>query len=81
MEQVLQEQFFTAVKTSQEATLHLAQTWLQAFISVTPNLFDTSIASSLDSCYGFAEKLWSTNRDFLVSLFEIASEYGKKPAG
>ena len=78
MEQVLQDQILNAVRTGQEATLHLAKTWVQTFVSVTPNLFDQRTMSNLNNYQGFAERLWSTNRDFLVSLAELASDFGKK---
>jgi hypothetical protein len=45
--------------------------------SVTPAPFDNMTMLSLDDCYGFAEKLWSTNRDFLISMLDIASDLGK----
>ena len=77
-EEVLQDQILSAVRTGQEATLHLAKTWAETFVSVTPNLFDPRIVSNLHNYEGFAERLWSTNRDFVVGLFKIASDFGKK---
>jgi len=31
----------------------------------------------MDAYYGFDERLWSANRKFALSLFEIASAFGK----
>jgi hypothetical protein len=31
----------------------------------------------MDDYYGFAEKLWSRNCDFVVSLLEIATDFSK----
>ena len=74
-EQVLQDQILNTVRTGQEATLHLAKTWAEMFVSVTPNLFDPRIVSGLHNYEGFAERLWSTNRDFVVGLFKIAADF------
>jgi hypothetical protein len=35
-------------------------------------------APKLDTFYGFAEKLWATEKDFFVKLLEVATEAGKK---
>ena len=74
-EEVLQDQILSAVRTGQEATLHLAKTWAETFVSVTPNLFDPRIVSNLHNYEGFAERLWSTNRGFVVGLFKIAADF------
>ena len=74
-EQVLQDQILSAVKTGQEATLHLAKTWVETFVSVTPNLFDPRTVPNLRDYEAFAERLLSKNRDFLVGLFKIASDF------
>jgi hypothetical protein len=76
-EQVLQDQILSAVKTGQEATLHLAKTWVETVASVTPKPFGTVTTPKLDDYYGFAERLWSRNCDFVVSLLEIATAFGK----
>jgi hypothetical protein len=76
-ERVLQDQILYAVRTGQEATLHLAKTWVETFASVTPKFFDRFTPPKMDEYYGFAEKLWSRNCDFVVSLLEIASDFGK----
>jgi len=74
-EQVLQDQILSAVRTGQEATLHLAKTWVETFVSVTPNLFDPRTVTNLRDYEGFAERLLSKNRDFLVGLLKIASDF------
>jgi len=63
-EQVLQDQILSAVRTGQEATLHLARTWVETFVSVTPNLFDPRTVPNLRDYEGFAERLLSKNHDF-----------------
>ncbi len=75
---MLQDRILSTVKTGQEATLHLAEAWLQTFASLTPKLFDSLTMPNLDNYYGFAERLWSTNRNFVVSMLEIASDVGKR---
>ncbi|MEA2591422.1 MAG: hypothetical protein QOD62_1253, partial [Actinomycetota bacterium] len=80
-EQVLQDQILSAVKTGQEATLHLAKTWVDTFASVTPKLFDTVTMPNLDDYYGFAERMWSRNCDFVVSLLKIATDFGRNMPG
>jgi len=77
-QEVLQDRILSTVKTGQEATLHLAEAWLQTFASLTPKLFDSLTMPNLDNYYGFAERLWSTNRNFVVSMLEIASDVGKR---
>ena len=74
-EEVLQDQILSAVRTGQEATLHLAKTWVETFVSVTPNLFDPRMVSNLHNYESFAETLWSKNLDFVVGLFKIASDF------
>ncbi len=74
-EEVLQDQILSAVRTGQEATLHLAKTWVETFVSVTPNLFDPRMVSSLRNYESFAETLWSKNLDFVVGLFKIAADF------
>ena len=78
VEQVLQDQILSAVRTGQEATLHLAKTWVETFASVTQTPFDPRTVSNLNNYQGFTERLLSSNRDFVVSLFKLASEFGKK---
>src|SRR6266513_2323936 len=77
VEQVLQDQILSAVRTGQEATLHLAKTWIETFASVTQTPFDPRTVSNLNNYQGFTERLLSSNRDFVVSLFKLASEFGK----
>jgi hypothetical protein len=55
----------------------LAKTWVDTFASVTPKLFDTVTMPNLDDYYGFAERMWSRNCDFVVSLLEIATAFGR----
>ena len=74
-EEVLQDQIVSALRTGQEATLHLAKTWVETFVSVTPNLFDPRMVSNLHNYESFAETLWSKNLDFVVGLFKIASDF------
>ena len=81
MEQVLQDQILSAVRTGKEATLHLAKTWIETFASVTQTPFNPRTVSNLNNYQGFTERLLSSNRDFVVSLFKLASEFGKKWPG
>ena len=78
MQEVLQDQILSTLRTGQEATLHLAKTWVETFASVTPHPFDPRTMSNLNNYQGFTERLWSTNRDFVVSLLKVASDSAKR---
>ena len=78
MQEVLQDQILSTLRTGQEATLHLAKTWVETFASVTPNPFDPRTMSNLNNYQGFTERLWSTNRDFVVSLLKVASDSARR---
>ena len=78
MEEVLQDQILSTLRTGQEVTLHLARTWVETFVSVTPNPFNPRTMSNLNNYQDFAERLWSTNRDFVVSLFKVASDSARR---
>src|SRR5882724_7120228 len=70
------DQVLEAIRTTQEATVNVWRTWAQTFASVTPSMFDVLVTPK-DSFSGFAEKLWGNQRDFFVSLSEVASDIGR----
>ena len=51
---MLQDQILFAVRTGQEATLHLAKAWVETFALVTPKFFDRFATPKMDDYYGFA---------------------------
>jgi membrane protein involved in colicin uptake len=75
---LLQDQIIATVQAGQEAALHLAETWVDTLTSVAPDVAGTVFSSpTFDGYYGFAERVWRSNRDFLVGMFEIATVFGK----
>ena len=73
----VQEQVLTTITTAQDATLKLLKGWTDTLTSA-PTLSEYYVAPKIDSFYGFAEKLWATEKEFFVKLLEVATEAGKK---
>jgi hypothetical protein len=62
----VQDQVLDTITTAQDATLKVLKGWTD------------TLSSKMDTFYGFAEKLWATEKDFFVKLLEVATEAGKK---
>ena len=73
----VQDQVLETITTAQDATLKVLKGWTDT-LSSAPTLSEFYSAPKMDKFYGFAEKLWSTEKDFFVKLLEVATEAGKK---
>ena len=73
----VQEQVLTTITTTQDATLKVLKGWTDTLASA-PALSEYYAAPKIDTFYGFAEKLWATEKEFFVKLLEVATEAGKK---
>ena len=71
------EQVLETITTAQDATLKVLKGWTDTLAS-TPYLSEYYVAPKIDTFYGFAEKLWATEKEFFVKLLEVATEAGKK---
>ena len=71
------EQVLETITTAQDATLKVLKGWTETLVS-TPYLSEYYVAPKIDTFYGFAEKLWATEKEFFVKLLEVATEAGKK---
>jgi hypothetical protein len=68
----VQDQILDAIRTTQEAAITVCRTWTQTFASVTPRMIEVFAVPRVDSFNGFAEKVWNTQRDFFVTMGEVA---------
>jgi hypothetical protein len=73
----VQDQMLESITTMQEATLKVFKGWTDT-LSSAPTLAELYNGPKLDSFYGFADKLWNTEKDFFVRLLEVTTEAGKK---
>ena len=73
----VQDQVLETITTAQDATLKVLKGWTDT-LSSAPTLSEFYSAPKVDTFYGFAEKLWATEKDFFVKLLEVATEAGKK---
>jgi len=71
------DQVLETITTAQDATLKVLKGWTDTLAS-TPYLSEYYVAPKIDTFYGFAEKLWATEKEFFVKLLEVATEAGKK---
>lgn len=71
-----QDQIIGAIRTSQEATVEAYRSWAKTFTTVTPSMFE-AFPPKFDNFFGFAEKLYTAQRDFSLSLVEVAAEMTK----
>ncbi|MEA2589176.1 MAG: hypothetical protein QOH66_2103, partial [Actinomycetota bacterium] len=78
IERVLQDQFLNVVTTSQDAALRLAKIWARTLDLVPPVPIGTVPTPNPDDYSAFVEKLWTGNRDFVFSLYELVSGFGSK---
>ncbi len=74
---VVADQVLETITTAQDATLKVLKGWTDTLASA-PALSEYYVAPKVDSFYGFAEKLWATEKEFFVKLLEVATEAGKK---
>jgi hypothetical protein len=72
----LQEELLSSITTIQDATLKVAKGWTKT-LSTIPASTEMFTPPKMDGYYGFAEKLFSVQKDFIVSLMEVATEAGK----
>jgi hypothetical protein len=72
----VQEQILDTVKTAQDATLKVFRGWTKTIASA-PTAAEFYTPPKPESLYAFAEKMWTAQRDFFVSLMEVATEAGK----
>ena len=73
----VQEEVLETITIAQDATLKVLKGWTDTLCSA-PVLNEYYSGPKLESFYGFAEKLWHTERDFFVKLLEVATEAGKR---
>jgi hypothetical protein len=73
----VQDQVLDTITTAQDATLKVLKGWTDT-LSSAPSLSEVYPMPKMDTFYGFAEKLWATEKDFFVKLLEVATEAGKK---
>lgn len=73
---VLQEQVLHTLSTFEDATLKVLKSWTKTLATTTPSWGEYPLPKA-DVYYGFAEKLWANQKDFFVSLLEVATEAGK----
>lgn len=73
---LLQEQVLDSIKTAQEATVKIAKGWTRA-LSTSPGTAELFSVPKAESLYAFGEKLWGAQKDFFVSMLEVATEAGK----
>ena len=71
------DQVLETITTAQDATLKVLKGWTDTLASA-PTLSEYYVAPKIDTFYGFAEKLWATEKEFFVKLLEVATEAGKK---
>jgi hypothetical protein len=72
----LQEEFLSTITTFEDATVKVAKSWAK-MLSTTPTNGELFQTPKVETMYGFFEKLWGVQRDFIVNLLEIATEAGK----
>ena len=73
----VQDRVLETITTTQDATLKVLKGWTDTLASA-PALSEYYAAPKIDTFYGFAEKLWATEKEFFVKLLEVATEAGKK---
>lgn len=69
----VQERVLEAVKVSQDATLKAYRTWAETTAALMPSATDVFSMEKAESTFGFAEKMWASQRDFFVKLCETAA--------
>ena len=72
----VQEQVLETIHTAQDATLKVLKGWTHTLATMPP-VTEMYPAPKIDGFYGFAEKVWAAQKDFVVKLLEVATEAGK----
>ena len=72
----VQDQVLETITTAQEATLKVLKGWTHTLATMPPasEFYSTP---KLDGFYGFAERVWAVQKDFVVKLLDVATEVGK----
>jgi hypothetical protein len=73
----VQDEVLETINIAQDATLKVLKGWTET-LSSAPSFSEYYSGPRIDSFYGFAEKLWHTEKEFLVKLLEVATEASKK---
>jgi len=73
------DQVLETITTAQDATLKVLKGWTDTLASA-PTLSEYYVAPKIDTFYGFAEKLWATEKEFFVKLLEKVPDAVKKTA-
>lgn len=71
-----QDQVIGSIRSAQDATVNAFRSWAKTFTTVAPTMFDT-LPSKFDNLFGYVDKMWATQRDFVVNLFEAGAEMGQ----
>jgi len=74
----VQDQVLETITTAQDATLKVLKGWTDT-LSSAPSLSEVYPVPKMDTFYGFAEKLWATEKDFFVKLLE--GRHGSRQEG
>ncbi len=72
----VQDQVLETITTAQDATLKVLKGWTHTLAHMPP-ASEFYATPKLDGFYGFAEKVWAAQKDFVVKLLEVATEAGK----
>ncbi|MEO6121048.1 MAG: hypothetical protein ABIW46_05170 [Acidimicrobiales bacterium] len=68
----VQEKILEAVKVSQDATVKAYKMWAEAAAALVPNVAEMWSVPKTDA-FGFAEKMWTSQKDFVARLYEAAA--------
>ena len=72
----VQDQVIDTMQTAQEATIKVLKGWTHTLATMPP-ASEFYATPKLDGFYGFAERVWAVQKDFVVKLLEVATEAGK----
>lgn len=72
----VQDQVIDTMTTAQEATIKVLKGWTHTLATMPP-VSEFYTQPKLDGFYGFAERVWAVQKDFVVKLLEVATEAGK----
>ncbi|HYR63469.1 MAG TPA: hypothetical protein VET24_12675 [Actinomycetota bacterium] len=71
----VQDEVLEIIDTVEDATLKVLKDWTKT-LETAPTLSEFYFGPKFHF-YGFAEKLWASQKEFMVSLLELATEAGK----
>ncbi|MGH9155806.1 MAG: hypothetical protein ACRD1K_08255 [Acidimicrobiales bacterium] len=69
----VQEKILEAVRVSQDATVKAYRTWAETAAACMPNVAELWSAPKTESIFGFADKMWTSQKDFVARLYEAAA--------